>query len=162
MEEELNKPTWRPKFKSEFSMGEYDFKRFDFWLNEADKSSAYINSTNLPSIELIQNYFSQLNILYKSWRALISSKEIKEELDTAIKKAKVLKRIWENSILMGMPQDNRFVLGLTDLLDEVHTKLLDIKQVIGLGIVVRKSLTLKEKIKLGIHGDKDFRNLPEA
>ena len=42
------------------------------------------------------------------------------------------------------------------------SKLLDIKQIIGLGIVVKKVMTAREKIKYGLNTKKDFLNLPEA
>lgn len=162
MEDSLNKPIFKPKFKSEFSMGELDFKRFDKWLDKADETSGYINSCIVPELELVQAYFSQLNVLYKSWRALISSVSIKNELDESIKEAKRMKRVWEESNNVGNPINNAYILSLVDLLDSIHTKLLDIKQVIGLGIVVKKMFTTKEKIKYGIRPRTNYSDLPEA
>ena len=162
MEDSLNKPIFKPKFKSEFSMGELDFHRFDLWLGKADETSAIINSCIVPDIEMVQAYFSQLNVLYKSWRALISSQVVKQEIDDNIQKAKHMKRVWEESNQMGNPVNNHYILDLVDLLDSIHTKLLDVKQVIGLGIVVKRTFSTKEKIKYGIRPRTDFSDLPEA
>jgi len=162
MEDSLNKPTWRPKFTSEFSMGEYDFKRFDLWLGRAELSSATINSCEVPNLELVQRYFSELNILYKCWRSLISSVDLKNELDKIINDSKYQKRQWEQTIMTGLELNKVNIFNLIDLLDSMHTKLLDIKQIIGLGIVVKKVMSPQEKIKYGLNVKKDFVNLPEA
>lgn len=162
MEDELNKPTWKPKFKSEFSMGEYDFKRFDTWLGRCELSSAGINSCEVPSLQQVQLYFSELNVLYKSWRSLISFPSIIEQLDGAIDAAKHLKRKWENCITSGLEFNKFTIFQLIDLLDSIHTKLLDIKQKIGLGIVVKKAMSTHEKIKFGIKPAIDFDNMPEV
>jgi len=37
-----------------------------------------------------------------------------------------------------------------------------LKQVIGLGIMVKKNMSTAEKIRKGIRGDKNFAVLPEA
>ena len=160
--EDITRDSWKPKFQSEFSMGEYDFKRFDTWLGRAELSSANINSCELPDLELVQRYFSELNVLYKSWRSLISSVSLKEELDNKINLAKYKKRIWEQTKLTGTPLNKVTVFEIIDLLDSIHTKLLDIKQVIGLGIVVKKIMSTKERIRYGLNPKRDLLNLPEA
>lgn len=162
MQEDFNKPGFKPKFQSEFSMGEYDFKRFDTWLGRSELTSATINSQELPSLELVQQYFAELNVLYKSWRSLIAIPKIIEEIDGKIKEAKKEKRKWEQSRITGVEFNKIAVFKLVDSLDEIHTKLLDIKQKIGLGIVVKKNMSMHEKIKYGIKPKRDFINLPEA
>ena len=158
----LNKPSWKPKFQSEFSMGELDFKRFDTWLGRAELSSAVINSNEVPTLEQVQNYFAELNVLYKSWRSLISTPNIVQEIDDSINIAKHQKRIWEQSRVSGIEYNKIAIFKLIDLLDSIHTKLLDIKQKIGLGIVVKRTMTTKEKIKYGLRPRTDFADLPEA
>lgn len=156
------KDTWKPKFQSEFSMGEYDFKRFDTWLGRAELSSANINSCEVPDLEMVQRYFSEINVLYKSWRSLISSADLKLELDNMINEAKHNKRIWEQSRITGIELNKKTIFELVDSLDSIHTKLLDIKQIIGLGIVVKKVMSTKERIKYGLNPKRDLLNLPEA
>lgn len=160
--DDLNKPSWKPKFQSEFSMGELDFQRFNKWLERSELSSAEINSCEVPTLELVQRYFAELNVLYKSWRSLISNPNIITELDDSINDAKHQKRLWENSRLSGIEFNKFTIFKLIDLLDSVHTKLLDIKQKIGLGIVVKRTMTTKEKIKYGLRPRTDFADLPEA
>lgn len=158
--DELNKPSYKPKFQSEFSMGEYDFKRFDKWLERSEISSANINSCKLPNLDQVQMYFSELNILYKSWRSLLSVPSITIELDNAVKEARNIKRLWEQSIETGTEINKVTIFKLVDLLDSIHTKLLDIKQKIGLGIVVKRNMSTKEKIKYGIR-PRGITDLPE-
>lgn len=160
--EELNKPDFKPKFQSEYSMGEYDFKRFDTWLGKAEFSSAVINSCEVPSLEQVQGYFAELNVLYKMWRNLISNPKTKNDLDEAIKTCKISKRLWESSRFTGIEQNKNNIFSLIDKLDEIHTKLLEVKQIIGLGIVIKKVISTKDKIKLGVHGHRDLTYLPEA
>ena len=160
--DELNKPSWKPKFQSEFSMGELDFVRFNKWLERSELSSAVINSCEVPSLEQVQLYFAELNVLYKSWRSLIANPIIIKELDDSINKAKHSKRLWESSKVSGIEMNKIMIFNLVDLLDSIHTKLLDIKQKIGLGIVVKKNISTKQKIRFGIKPSQDLSNLPEA
>jgi hypothetical protein len=160
--EEITKDKWKPKFQSEFSMGEYDFKRFDLWLGRAELSSAIINSCEVPDLEIVQRYFSELNVLFKCWRSLISSAELKEKLEKEINDAKRKKRIWEQTRSTGTPLNKNTIFDLIDLLDSIHTELLNIKQIIGLGIVVKKVMSTKERIKYGLNPKRDLLNLPEA
>ena len=160
--DDLNKSVWKPKFKSEFSMGELDFNRYDDWLKKSDYSSAVISSCEVPTLDQVQRYFAEINVLYKNWRSLISSVEIKKKLDEAIKNARNKKRGWENSISAGIQLNKFAIYGLIDLLDEIHTEILNIKQIIGLGIVVKKQLSMKEKIKQGVKPFSTQYDLPEA
>ncbi len=157
---EFNKATNKPKFFSEFSMGELDFKRFDHWLQKVEMSSGVINSTALPILEMCQDYFAGLNVLYKLWRPIISVKDVKEALDGKIAEAKGLKRRWEGSVKLGSHISKVTILELVDILDGIHTKLMEIKQSIGLGIAVRRSYDTHERIKEGMVSKKIY-SLPE-
>lgn len=161
-EEDINKPGFRPKFVSEFSMGQFDFVRYDKWLQHIEMYSGMINATPIPTLEQCQAYFSGLNVLYKNWRAIIAVATVKKEIDCNINKARELKRIWERGEKSNIPVSDIKKLELVDLLDAIHTRLMEIKQVIGLGIIVKRNMSTAEKIKRGVHGDRDFSNLPEA
>lgn len=160
--EDINKPGWKPKFTSEYSMGEYDFKRINDTLVEVDRLSGFVNSTDLPNLKLMQDFFAQLKNLYDNFRPLLSAAPIVTEVDNIVKKAKELKRTWENSEQNNLLLNKVVKLNFVDLLNELKTKLYGIKQVIGLGIIVRRNLTTQEKIKRGVRGDRDFAGLPEA
>jgi len=160
--EDLNKPGFKPKFKSEYSMGELDFQRFNRWLERADLSSAIINSCEIPTLEMVQRFFAELNVLYNNWRALIAIPKIIDELDVAITEAKRQKRVWESAIVSGVEMNKVVIFNLIDSLDKIHKKLLDIKQKIGLGIVVKRIMSTKQKIKHGLNPQVDRQNLPES
>lgn len=153
---------FRPKFKSEFSMGELDFKEFALWQSRANLSSSIIQSCEVPDLAVIQRYFSELNVLYKLWKPLISSVSLREEFNKIKKEARNMKRAWEQSVVNGLEVNKNFVFKLSDLLDEFHERLFEIKQIIGLGIVVKRSFTTKQKIKYGIRPRTEFADLPEA
>lgn len=162
MEVEDLKNSWKPKFTSEYSMGQFDFSRLDKTLTQVDYLSAVITSTDLPQLELMQQFFAQLKNLYDNFRPIISNAKITEELAGYIKEGKRRKRMWEGSRRNGMQTSPVIILEFVDLLDNLKTRLYEIRQVIGLGIVVRRNMSTAEKIKQGVHGNKDFGNLPEA
>ena len=157
------KPTFKPKFFSEYSMGALDFNRFDYWIREADKWGAIIDSKDIPDLYEVQQYFAAINCLFRNWKAIIALKQIQEEYMIKIGEARSMKRIWEDNYKIGNPMNKKFILKLTDLLGEIHTKLMETKQIIGLGIAVKRSMSIQERIKRGVRGHKDdFDDLPEA
>jgi len=160
--EDFNKPGWKPKFQSQYSMGEYDFARYDKTLSRIDELGAIVNSCYLPSLELMQQFFSELINLYDDFRPLISTENISKSFDAVVEQGVKLKRIWENSQKSNMPVNSYRIFEFVDLCRILKRKLYSIKQVIGLGIMVKRNMTTQEKIKRGIHGDTDFSSLPEA
>jgi hypothetical protein len=162
VEEELNKPTFKPKFVSEYSMGQYDFDRYNQWLKYIEQWSSEINSTDIPTLTMVQHLFSGLNVLWKNWRPIVAIPDVIKKVDDKIKESKHQKRVWENSNRNNSPLSEIIKLKLIDNLDEIYTKIMEIKQVIGLGIIVRKNMTTREKIRMGVRGDRDFSSLPEA
>lgn len=160
--EEILNHSWKPKFTSEFSMGQFDFARLDKTLTQVDYLSGLITSTDIPSLEMMQQFLAQLKNLYDNFRPIMSNANITRELDSVVKDAKLRKRKWEDAVKSGMPMNKRQILDFVDLLDAFKTRLYDLRQTIGLGIQVKRNMTIQEKIKQGVHGNKDFSNLPEA
>ena len=156
------KNSWKPRFTSEFSMGQFDFARLDKTLTEVDRLSGLVTSTDIPTLEMMQHFFAQLKNLYDNFRPIISNGKITKELDEVVTEGKRRKRNWEQSRASGLPVNKVIILEFVDLLDVFKTRLYDLKQVIGLGIQVRRNMTTAEKIRQGVHGNKDFANLPEA
>ncbi len=142
----------KPSFVSEFSMGQLDFLRYNKWLEFVEKYSGEINAMDVPTLQLCQNYFAGINTLYKLWRPLINVKNIREGYDKKIDTARKLKRKWEKSIINNQASfmGNKKILNLVDILDELHTELMETKQVIGLGINVKRLYESKEKIRSGM------------
>lgn len=156
------KATWRPKFLSEFSMGQLDFNRYDKTLTELDAISAAVNSYHVPTLELMQQFLAHLINLYDNWRPLISIGTVADELDNLIKEGISKKRVWERLQRQNVQMNEKRILEFVDLCNKIKRRLLQIKQVVGLGIVVRKNMTPSERIKKGIRGFGKIGSLPEA
>jgi len=153
---------YNPKFVSEFSMGSLDFERYNEWLKFIEHWSAQINSTSNPTLEMVQHLFAGLVNLYDSWRPIIVSTTIRDKLDQKFKEIEKQKRTWENLYKSNIPINPKLIFEVVNKLGEIKRELMEIKQVIGLGIVVKKVLTTKQKIKSGINPKTKFDNLPEA
>lgn len=160
--EDINKVGWKPKFTAEFSMGEYDYKRINDTLVKVDEISSIVNSTDIPSLPMMQQFFAHLKNLSDNFRAIISNPIVIKEVDNLVLEGKKHKRIWEKSNKVGAGMNEVWILNFVDVLNALKTKLYYIKQIIGLGIVVKRNLSTAEKIKKGVYGDKNFSNLPEA
>ena len=159
---EINKPGWRPKFVSEFSMGQLDFNRYDKILQQIDEVSGIVNSTAIPTLPMMQDYLAYLANLYDNWRPLISVPKITEEIDAMIAEGIKLKRIWEGAQKINMPINGKKIIEFVDLCNAIKRKILYIKQVIGLGIVVKKNMSARERIIKGVRGHGSMGSLPEA
>jgi hypothetical protein len=157
-----NEATWRPKYMAEYSMGALDYSRFNDWLKIIENYSAQINSTDAPTLDMIQKYFAGLNVLWKSWRPIQGNAIDVEKVDNMIYDAKQFKRKWEKNTQMGVPITKGYIQEVVDLMDAIHTKIMEIKQYSGLGILVKKNFTTAQKIKMGVQGSGTFEELPEA
>jgi hypothetical protein len=160
--QEVNKPTWKPRFLSDFSMGEYDFARFNITLTNIDNLSAMVNSCDVPSLELMQQLFAQLVNLWDNFRPLVAYATVAQDIDDLEKLGINLKRKWEQAVKMGMPMNKNYILNFVDTLRAYKRKLYGIKQIIGLGLKVTRNMGTAEKIKRGVRGDRNLDNLPEA
>lgn len=157
-----NKGSWRPKFQAEYSMGELDYMRYNETLKNIDILSAIVHSSSVPELELMQKFLAQLINLYDDLQPLFSNALIQEEINKIISETIRLKRVWENNKTSNMPINKVIVIQLVDLCRVLKTKLYYYKQVLGLGIQVKRMMTTAEKIKRGIRGDRNFANLPET
>ena len=160
--EEIAKPGWRPKFQSEYSMGELDFQRFNKTLENIDTLSSMVNSCYVPELELMQKFFSELINLYDDFRPLISVKSLSQEFDEIIDQGVTLKRLWENSKKNNLPMNKTKIFEFIDLTRKLKTKLYSIKQVIGLGIKVKRNMTPQERIEAGMRNKDYYGELPEV
>lgn len=158
-------PNWKPKFLSEFSMGDKDFERYNELIKEIDRWSSEIDITAEPQLFQIQRLFTALKTLHRNWKPIIASKNINISIEDKVKEAKKIKRTLEQKEKLGLPYNKPLYLKVSDILEEVAEELMEIKQKIGLGTVVRKNLTTREKIKAGVRGSlkaSKFHDLPEA
>lgn len=158
----INDPKYAPKFLSEYTMGQLDFLRYNDHLKFVERICGEINSTDVPTLEQSQEYFSGLNTLYKLWRPLLSIPQVVNEMDGWLTEAKSIKRRWEKTQRYGGDMNDVLKLKMVDLLDQFHTRLMYLKQMIGLGIAVKKNFTTKQKIRMGMGVSKiDKLVLPE-
>lgn len=140
---------FRGDFKSVYSMGQYDFERFHKILLRLDEFSIELNSGNY---EIISAYYSTLRTLYRSWKPLIhdSRKEgddvwSRSDFEVAFRQVKPeVDRIRKNLFSQAKFSFKQETL---EVLDEIHTQLMIIKQLIGLGIEVKKEFTPNQKLK---------------
>lgn len=152
---------WKPKFFSEFSMGELDFRRFDGILKEIDRCSGMVNSCQYPTLRMMQDFLANLKILYDYFKPLISYKAVEEELEGLIKEGINLKRIWERAENINAPFSKVKIIQFVDKLNLLKTKLYTLKQYIGLGIVVKRAYTASERISSSFGRNKSKGLLPE-
>lgn len=151
---------WKPLMQAEYPMWGLDYERFNYWLKWMEHWAAVVNSKEAATLEELQNYFSTLNVLYKEWRAIIAIAETTKNYDSYMTEAKLLKRRLERESSNGLPINKIVIQKLTDTLDKIHTELMELKQLIGLGIPVRKNIKFKDKIKLGMGTSKRAMELP--
>lgn len=161
-EKDFNQPGYKPKFVSEYSMGSLDFERYNQWLKFVEQWSSEINCVHIPTLDMVQHLYSGLNILYDSWRPIIAQPKIAKEIDEKFNQVRDRKRIWEKRVEEGTQPPKAFIIKIVDLLMEIKRKIMDIKQVIGLGIVVKKNMSSREKILAGMIRKPSFEGLPES
>ncbi len=161
----VNEARYKPKFLSEYSMGQLDFIRYNEWLKYVEMYSAEINSTTEPTLEMVQHFFSGLVNLYDNWRPIIALKPVVESLDKMIEDAKLKKRLWENNQKSSMPTPLKLKREIIDILGNMKRKLMEVKQIIGLGIILKRNMSGREKIDMGMSfsssAQNKFLNLPE-
>jgi len=160
--DEINKPGWKPRFVSEFSMGQLDFNRYDKTLQKIDEISGIVNSTDVPTLPMMQDYISSLMNIYDNWRPLISIATVADEIDAMVNEAIKLKRTWENIKKVNIQMNKVKIIEFVDLCNAIKRRLYYVKQVVGLGIVVKRNMSVAERIKKGIRGHGNLGNLPEA
>ncbi len=141
-------------FKSSFSMGQYDFERFDKLLSAMD---AFAVRVAIHDHTALVPLYSILWELYKNFRSIIFEPQRKKYED----KFKLVKSMIDNYSsanselrkhgMNPVSAEN----SILRILDELQMDLLDIKQIIGLGLQVDKQEAFKTKIQraLGVSDD---------
>lgn len=126
-------------YKSQFSMGQYDFIRFHELLLKLDALSIELNSGNYQNISV---YYACLKTLFRSWRKLINETTKKEIEELLVFLKDYVVRI---SSVANNSGEFTFPAEVLDKIDKVHDELMDQKQIIGLGIVINKTVTAEER-----------------
>lgn len=127
-----------PKFLSEYSMGQYDFERYHQLLIMADFLANEVLNKNAIAIK---PFYAKLIVLYSNFRPLVYNKGKWEKYK---KECEELMKEWgKKSYTEGK---NLFPVTLADKLIDFWQELLLLKQIIGLGSVVKKNESLRTKL----------------
>lgn len=125
---------FKPRFKAEFSMGQYDYVRYNRILEEADILAIKIGQMN---IKTIIPFFSVLKVFWRNIKPNVFE-TTKDNINGEFKKINNMID-WRTKGLPNPP------FKIINKLEELHADLLEIKQIMGLGIQVKKELTKKQK-----------------
>lgn len=123
-------------------MGELDFNRFDLILRAMDTLALSCGSQDPYAVK---PYLNALKIFYRYLRPILYD-SVKNRLDMDFED---LKREIEGWLLVDKGY-TRFPRNTYDKLDKLHTTLLEIRQIVGLGIVVRSQESLKKRLERGL------------
>jgi len=132
----MDKPVMKPRFKSEFSMGQLDFERYHRLLTAMDWYAVECRRFNQDAVVRL---YSVLKQIYYNFRSIIFETK-RKELE---KKFKII----EGEIIQRGMAGFKFTFSMKifRLLEEIMADLLEIKQIIGLGIEVRPEVSKKQR-----------------
>lgn len=132
-------------FKAQFSMGQYDYERFNEILKAMDEYA--IKVQNFES-DAFQTFYGILWELYKNFRPILFD-TVREKFDKEFKdvRTKMLEELRKNNIFVIQGMQYAFDKTLIEDFDRIQMDLLEIKQIIGLGIAVDKVEELKTKLE---------------
>jgi hypothetical protein len=133
------KTEFKPRLRAEFSMGQYDYERINYIMMALDKVGIMVR---MGRLEYLDKYIAFLKQLYLNIKPILYETK-KKELDKMFRKAKVLYNDFSKKAQMG----KRFATPLPDLLENIDEKLREYRQIMGLGITVRKELSERALMK---------------
>ena len=138
------------KIYAEFSMGVRDYERYDAMLRKADELAL---CTRPPHIDAgaITPYYSILKQLYINLRPVIGERE-REKVDGFFKKISEQMLVFSAEATKRNQKVLKIDQQLLHDLEKMHILLLEIKQLVGLGINIIKNETLKKKMKRALLG----------
>jgi len=128
----------RQKFVSQFSMGQYDFERYNEIFKKADEAGTQVWLGNNSAIKL---YYAPLYQFYIQIKNIILDREMLEDLSKIIEKD--IKTI--DGLASQGSEYSQVIPRLKNNIKIWAEKLYDIKQKIGLGIELNKILSEKQK-----------------
>lgn len=130
----IKQPEFDGKYKSEWNMATYDFSRFHTLFCLADQ----FNIELLMNKNKIKEMFSVIETIYANMRPLLFDKspvqkEIDEMSDNIRDKLNLYSRVSKNG------RNNKLISEISELEIKMYRELLNIKQLVGLGIPIRKT-----------------------
>lgn len=137
MVEELGKLGEFDIYKAEFSMGLLDYNRWHKLLVLLDELAILVKE---EEIGMIHRYFAVLHQLYINLRSVMYE-GTRVIFDRKIEMIKKLFLDWK-----AQPLPKKFPQTLVDSLVTFHQDLLEMKQKMGLGIIMERQETYEEKL----------------
>ena len=136
-------------YKTEHNMGQLDFYRYDALLKLADEQSL---GCKLPPIQPwnILNYYKILDQLYMNFRAVMD-KENRGIIDKKFKN--IQDNIFDGKSVTHNKKVTKIDKSLISDLRDMHMKILEVKQILGLGVPVIKSESQMKKMRRVLLGD---------
>jgi hypothetical protein len=119
-----------------------DFDRFGLLLSEAQSLAKENNNYNPATI---REYFSALKEIWRFLEPMTKGRELHTQIKMEIVELDTVTRASYNLLLTTT--DFKVPLKIFDSLSELHTKLLQLKQDIKLGIKIREKLTGIKKLE---------------
>lgn len=124
-------------YKAEYSMGLLDYNRWHKLLVVLDELAVLVKE---EEVSVIQKYFAVLHQLYINLRSVMYE-GTRVIFDRKVEVIKKLFADWK-----AQPPPKKFPQTLADSLVKFHQDLLEIKQVMGIGIVMERQETTEEKL----------------
>src|SRR3990167_385200 len=127
----------RSKLRSEYNMGEYDFERFHQILKIIDE---YGFRVKMNDINAIQPYLAAMKQLFINLRCYMvePTRRLLDDLFAEI----------ENELYnISRKKSNQIPKLLIEALEDINIKLIEVKQFIGLGILVSRQFSAKTKLR---------------
>lgn len=151
MDEHAKTYSGKGNFKADFSMWGYEYERIDLWIRVASEIAA-----NLPERpDTFVQYVFSLKEIYRPLRPLVYE-SIKKKIDESFKEfkkeAKAQRRLYDYYTELNRKDMYHFPYDFNDKLDALYDELMELRQVLGLGIPVTKQRTDTEKIKRVLGG----------
>ena len=137
------------EYKTEHNMGQLDFYRYDALLKLADEAAV---QCKLPPIfpNNILNYYIILDQVYINFRAIMD-KENRKLIDDQFQKLQ--NNIFDGESVTHNKKVTKINKSLILDLRNMHMKILEVKQVLGLGIPILKKETQMKKMRRVLLGD---------
>lgn len=129
-----------PKFLLEYSMGQYDYERYHQLLIMADFLADQVLNKN---VHAIKPFYSKLVTIYSNFRPVVYQ-TYRKKYETLQNECDRLIKEWG---IKGYDEGkNLFPVSLAEKLIEFWQELLVLKQLIGLGSIVKKEESQKTKL----------------
>jgi len=138
------------QIKSEYTMFGLHFKRYNALLEQADLFALAVRPPNIQ-LNKLADYYNILKQIYINFRPLIDEPN-RKKIETFFNN--IEEKVMEFSTDNANPKQKvlKVDVKLIKDLEQMHMSLLDIMQIVNLGIPIQVSETLKKKLSRSLLG----------